>query len=126
MEILSGAWLGGSVNRNGGYLHLYNNAIEFRRRYIPFPITAAPIWHRPTPCPQPAPVSRNHSGTPFFNSPLSTTKAELNRWDEDRVRRISNSFPIVNVFKEPTIFSLQIRPDFATLDGNQVDDVSII
>lgn len=37
MEILSGAWLGGSVNRNGGYLHLYNNAIEFRRRYIPVP-----------------------------------------------------------------------------------------
>ena len=112
MEILSGAWLGGSVNRNGGYLHLYNNAIEFRRRYIPVPPLRQPrfgtgLLH----VPNRHPLAETIRGRRFSNSPLSTTKAELNRWDEDRVRRISNSFPIVNVFKEPTIFSLQIRPD---------------
>lgn len=50
-------------------------------------------------------------GNAVFQFSLSITKAELNRWEEDRVRRISSSFPIVNVFSEPTIFSLQIRPD---------------
>lgn len=81
-------------------------------------MTAAPIWQRPTPCPHPAPVSSNHAGIPSASvSPFSTMNAELNKWVGESVRRISSSLPMISVFSVPTIFSLQIRPDFPRSTG---------
>lgn len=68
----------------------------------------------------PAGSREDKPGRDFFSSSLyslSTTKAELYKWEDDRVRRISNSLPMMRVRNVPTIFNRTSRPEVPRSTG---------
>ena len=70
-------------------------------------MTAAPIWHSPTPWPQPFPERVKCSA-----SGLLTSNAELLRWDSDSILLMASSLPTIIEYALPTTFNFVILPDF--------------
>jgi len=74
-------------------------------------MTAAPIWQKPTPWPQPAPRRVNRAGTPAAPPSVRTTKALLYKCDGLSQRLISSSLPTTTVRRDPAIRNRTMRPD---------------
>ena len=71
---------------------------------------AAPIWHKPTPCPHPLPTSRNII-SPLSLIIFSASNAELYKWLSLSNRRMLSSLPITIFPLLPSTSSSTILPD---------------